>query len=76
MKVFLHSRNPKRRDWINEKREFARIPVVGEYVATSSDSAWSKVELVVHTPFPCEFDAEVYAVAANHQDALKRTLDN
>lgn len=74
MKVFLHTRSPKQRDWLNEKGEFARIPAVGEYVAISSDSPWFKVELVVHTPFPCEFDAEVQAVAADHLDVLKETL--
>jgi hypothetical protein len=75
MKVFLHTRSPQQRDWLNEPREFARIPVLGEYVAISGDSPWFKVELVVHTPFPCEFDAEVYAVAADHLAVLKAALD-
>lgn len=47
----------------NEERLFARVPVVGEYVATSVEGAWYKVFLVVHTPFEeSDFDAEVYAV--------------
>ena len=75
MKVFLHTRSPKQRNWLNEKRDFSHIPVVGEYVATSSDGPWFKVELVVHTPFPCDFDAEVYAVAADHLEVLKEILD-
>ncbi|OCG81956.1 hypothetical protein LMG667_20185, partial [Xanthomonas euvesicatoria] len=75
MKVFLHTRSPEHRDWLNEKREFARIPVVGEHVAISSDGPWFKVELVVHTPFPCEFDAEVYAVAVDHLQVLNEALD-
>jgi hypothetical protein len=74
MKVFLHTRSQQQRDWLNEPREFARIPDVGEYIAVSSDSPWFKVELVLHTPFECEFDAEVYAVAHDHLDVLKATL--
>lgn len=62
MKVFLHTRSPQERDWKNESRDFARIPVVGEFTATSSSSPWYQVELVVHCPFEGEFDAEVYAV--------------
>lgn len=47
----------------NEERLFARIPAVGEYVATSVESDWYRVYLVVHTPFEdSQFDAEVYAV--------------
>src|SRR5258708_27595088 len=30
-KVFLHTRSPGKHDWTNEFREFARIPIVGEY---------------------------------------------
>lgn len=62
MNVFLHTRASQERDWLNDSRDFARIPVVGEFVATSSSSPWYQVELVVHCPFECEFDAEVYAV--------------
>ena len=75
MKVFLHTRSPQQRNWLNEERQFARIPCVGEYVATSTgDRSWFRVELVVHTPFPCDFDAEVYAVAEDHLDVLNKTL--
>lgn len=74
-KVFLHTRTPQQRDWVNEKRDFARIPTVGEYVATSSSGvSWFRVQLVVHTPFPCEFDAEVYAVAVDHSEVLRAAL--
>jgi|HigsolmetaAR206D_1030411.scaffolds.fasta_scaffold35265_2 hypothetical protein len=74
MKVFLHTRSPQQRDWVNEGRDFARIPSVGEYVATSGDGPWFQVELVVHTPFPCDFHAEVYAVAVDHLDVLRKAL--
>ncbi|APR13468.1 conserved hypothetical protein [Xanthomonas citri pv. citri] len=57
-------------DWLNEEREFGRIPMIGEYVAMSED-AWFKVELVVHTPFACEFDAEVYAVGVDHLEVVR-----
>ncbi|MBV6690339.1 hypothetical protein KV692_21430 [Xanthomonas euvesicatoria pv. physalidis] len=70
MKVFMHTRSPQRRDWLNEEREFGRIPMIGEYVAMSED-AWFKVELVVHTPFACEFDAEVYAVGVDHLEVVR-----
>ena len=47
----------------NERRLFARIPAVGEYVATSVESDLYRVYLVIHTPFEdSDFDAEVYAV--------------
>lgn len=42
MKVFMHTRSPQRRDWLNEEREFGRIPMIGEYVAMSED-AWFKI---------------------------------
>ncbi|CEE79440.1 conserved hypothetical protein [Xanthomonas citri pv. citri] len=44
--------------------------MIGEYVAMSED-AWFKVELVVHTPFACEFDAEVYAVGVDHLEVVR-----
>lgn len=76
MKVFLHTRSPGQRDWTNETYNFARVPVKGEYVAVKSpDDEWYLVELVVHTPFTnAEFDAEVYAVAVKHLDALEQEL--
>lgn len=74
-RVFLHTRNSGERDWNNEFREFARIPILGEYVSIeSSDKNWFRVELVVHTPFPCDCDAEVYAVATNHSKVLEDVL--
>jgi len=72
MKVFFHTRSPQERGWSNnEKRELARIPILGEYVATAIDSPWFCVQRVVHTHFDCEFDAEVYAVAADHNEVLE-----
>lgn len=69
MKVFLHTRPEGSTAWVNEHRDFARIPTVGEHLALSERSTWYAVQLVVHTPFPCECDAEVYAVEVDHEDA-------
>ncbi|NHR07386.1 hypothetical protein HA052_19535 [Chromobacterium haemolyticum] len=74
MKVFLHTRTPQKRDWTNEIREFARIPTLGEYVSTSGHGPWHKVELVVHCPFECGCDAEVYAVEVDHNEVLQAAL--
>jgi len=72
IKVFLHTRDPKESEGNNEFIEFERIPVVGEYVSLqSADTLWYKVVLVVHTPFPCDCDAEVYAVGLDHLEAVK-----
>jgi hypothetical protein len=74
LNVFFHTRSAGQRDWFNEPRTFAKIPSVGDYVATASDGPWHRVELVVHTPFPCDFDAEVYAVKVDHLDMLNTAL--
>lgn len=74
MKVFLHTRTPQKRDWTNEIREFARVPTIGEYVSTSASGPWHKVELVVHCPFVCDCDAEVYAVEVDHNEVLQAAL--
>jgi hypothetical protein len=70
-KVFLHTRSPGKADWDNGLREFGRIPVIGEYVATDSMSDWFQVELVVHCPFAdSDCEAEVYAVKVDHQAVM------
>lgn len=71
MKVFLHTRSAGKHDWTNNNHEFARIPVIGEFVTLSTTGSWFQIELVVHTPFPCDCDAEVYAVEVDHS-AVKR----
>lgn len=38
MKVFFHTRSPQERGWSNnEKRELARIPILGEGVRRNCD---------------------------------------
>jgi hypothetical protein len=73
-KVFLHTRSQGQKDWINTSREFLRLPVVGEYLATSASSSWYKIELVVHCPFEAEYSAEIYAVEVNHMEEIDKLL--
>ena len=73
-KVFLHTRHHGKSSWTNETYDFARLPTVGEYLATAETSDWYKVQLVVHCPFPCDCDAEVYAVAVDPLDTRKRAM--
>ena len=73
MRVFLHTRDPEEKEGVNDFREFARIPVVGDYVALATDDPrYFKVVLVVHTPFPCDCEAEVYAIKdkQSHVDVI------
>ncbi len=74
MRVFLHTRSEGKTDWKNENRDFARIPNTGEHLSLSSDSPWYEVQLVVHTPFDTDIEAEVYAVEVDHLEVMKRTL--
>lgn len=74
MKVFLHTRSHGRFDWRNEARDFARIPIVGEYLTRYVTSPWYKVQIVVHTPFECEFDAEVYAIKVDHNEIMTQSF--
>ena len=70
-RVFLHTRpagDPRGED---TPRDFARIPVVGEYVATAADGPWYRVHLVVHAPFSDRYAAEVYAVRVDPLAVLR-----
>jgi len=71
VKIFFHTRTSGQRDWKNEEREFSRVPSIGEYVCLESPHEdLHRIELVVHTPFHCPYDAEVYAVAENHLEVM------
>jgi hypothetical protein len=74
MKVFLQTRSEGSFEWNKELREFGQIPFVGEYLTLSTGSAWYRVELVVHTPFPCDYDAEVYAVEVDYAEITKQAF--
>ena len=81
MKVFLHTRRPENPEGVNQYAEFARIPVVGEYISLpSSDEYWYKVVLVLHIPltdetkeFPPDHNVEVYAIGADHLKAQEES---
>jgi hypothetical protein len=77
MKVFLHTRSKGMFDWRNELRDFARIPVLGEYLAWDDSSPWYQVQLVVHTPFEqADCDAEVYAVEVDHNEVKRQAFQD
>ena len=74
-RVFLHTRKSSHSPWTNEFYTTARIPVIGEYIALDSRTDfYFRVQLVVHTPFPCDCDAEVYAVGEWRHDVLHDAL--
>lgn len=63
MRIYVHTRHPEKSECDNEFFEFARIPVVGEYLKTSTHSSWFQAVIVLHTPFlDRKYDAEIYAV--------------
>jgi hypothetical protein len=64
-KVFLHHKEDGQ--WVNEERNFARLPCVGEYVALDTSSLYYRVYLVVHCPFETEYEAEVYLMTGVSQ---------
>ena len=70
----MHLRNPGQQDWDNSSREFLRLPIVGEYLATDWNSDWYRVELVVHCPFKAEYAAEVYAVKVDHLKEMEKAF--
>ncbi len=74
MKVFLHTRSEGKYDWNNEYRDFAQIPNVGDYLALNSGSPWYLVQVIVYTPFPCDVEAEVYAVEVDHNVVKKQAF--
>jgi hypothetical protein len=70
-RVFLHTRPMEDYRGENTPRDFARIPAVGEYVATAVAGPWYRVRLVVHAPFSAEYEAEIYAVEVDHNAVLR-----
>jgi hypothetical protein len=75
VRVLVHTRNPGQNKCEHELRELATVPQVDDHVLMKAGStAWYKVQLVVHTAFPYECDAEVWAVAVEHVDAQKKAM--
>lgn len=61
-RVFLHTYDSPTATSKNEGCDFTRVPCVGEFLTTASNSEWYEVRLVVHCPFDATYAAEVYAV--------------
>lgn len=69
--VFLDYRSEPTGDWINETREFSRVPCVGEYVKLPQSGACTRVYLVLHCVFDAAHTAEVFTnPAGSVTDAL------
>ena len=69
MRAFLHTRPKGTSDWTNDGQDFARLPIVGEYVCRDDTGTWYRVQLVVHRP-QADYDAEVFAVEVDHIDEM------
>lgn len=68
--VFVHIPDG-RGNWRNERRAFARVPSIGEHLVLSDRGNWHQVRVVVHCPFEgADFDAEIYAVPADHVQVI------
>jgi hypothetical protein len=61
-KVYLHTKKQREINWESEFQQFPRVPIVGEYLEMRTESSWYRIQLVVHTPFHHDYEAEVYAV--------------
>jgi hypothetical protein len=75
MKVFVHTRAAGNRKWRNvpiELSKLGRLPVVGDYIALSSnDEDWHLVQLVLHNPSATgkDYAAELFCVAVHFMAA-------
>jgi hypothetical protein len=74
--VFLHLHSRGKSDWENQKFDFGRVPVEGEYITVASDSEWYQVELVLHTPFSEEMCAEVYAIKVDGKREFRKKVNS
>jgi hypothetical protein len=55
-------------------RYFARLPVIGEFLALSSGGQLYQVEHLVHCPFPCGWSAEIFAVEVDHNAIMAQVF--
>jgi hypothetical protein len=61
--VLVRVRKSGTTDWQATKRDFARVPTIGEYFGLNSFGPSYRVTGVVHAPFEgAEWEAEIYAV--------------
>jgi hypothetical protein len=78
VKVFLHAyESPNAAMPDNSDRNFARIPVVGEYLTLANDSPLYQVLLVIHIPEYSNQDAEVWAMKIDESvsDIWRKVLE-
>ncbi|MEK3943526.1 hypothetical protein [Paenibacillus sp. FSL H3-0310] len=73
--VFVHVHDEGESEWENECHLFSRVPIEKEYFALSHDGNWYEVEMVVHTPFDQEVQAEIYAVKVDHMEIKRSKLN-
>ena len=72
MKVFLNVPDADQHEKEDlEKLLFARVPVVGEFIAICNSSNRYKVVLVLHTPYLTKYDVEVWCVKITRKEATK-----
>jgi hypothetical protein len=74
MKVSLSMRSQGKYDWKNQIHELEQVPRAGEYVALGPDSPWYVVQLVVHTPYRQDCQAEAYMVEVDRDQAKHQAL--
>jgi hypothetical protein len=55
-------------------RYFARLPVIGEFLALSAGGQLYQVEHLVHCPFPCGWSAEIFAVEVDHNAIMAQVF--
>lgn len=69
--VFVHTPDG-RGNWHNERRQFARVPSIGEHFVLSPEGDWYEVLAVVHCPFEgADFAAEAYALPVSQQAVIE-----
>jgi hypothetical protein len=71
--VLLHVRSKGSTATENTERTFLRLPVVGEYVATTKDD-WCQITLVLHVPFEKEITAELFALKVDRMEVLNAEM--
>ncbi|OME07875.1 hypothetical protein BSK64_06365 [Paenibacillus odorifer] len=74
-KVFVHVHDAGDIEFENDYHSFSRIPVENEYFTLSHDGDWYRVELIIHTPFDEEIEAEIYGVKVDHMEIMKDKLN-
>ncbi|HEY9299136.1 MAG TPA: hypothetical protein VIQ31_22815 [Phormidium sp.] len=87
IKISLNTHDSEKKVIIEEKYKFERVPVIGEYISLPAKEEEKeirifKVVLVLHIPLPLisdktstrEYDAKVYALKVNWEEAQTRNF--